>query len=266
MNLFLDPWIPATTRNGSAIVPLYSLTGEAAHDVSTIDCHPVCRMAILRLLMAIHSWEGREDGNSVMDCCDWFDLSNAFQVDGLPQSSARSAHEIIDMSDGNGVAWSPLPERVVTEADLAMALVTAAFCDRGGLKARVAGLPISAQMPLHVGRRVRLVRGSSIGALVENNPVRYDSDYQPPWVTGMVFPSHTEPRDELELLLWPWRRLQIFGDGITIAPGASIDKAVVDPWCIDKASLKHLREAADEVHEITALVMNQAMPVACWIS
>lgn len=264
MNLFLDPWIPVTTTNGSTIAPLYLLTGESAYDVLTIDCHPVCRMAILRLLMAIHVWEGAD--RAVMDCCDWFDLSTAFQVDGLPESSARSAHEIIDMSDGNGVAWAPLPEKPTADADLAMALVTTAFCDRGGLKARVPGLPISAQMPLHVGRRVRLVRGSSIGALVENNPVRYDSDYQPPWVTGMVFPDHTTPRDELELLLWPWRRLQVIGGGITIAPGAPIDKAVVDPWCIDKASLKHLREPADEVHEVTALVMNQAMPIACWVA
>jgi hypothetical protein len=269
MNLFSDRWIPVTTIEGQRIVPFSNLISPAGFEVLSIDCHLVSRMAIIRLAMAWKAWADRTQvvGQKPLDLVhrDWFDLATAFQVGGLPESSARSAQDIIDMTDGNGVAWSPLPAALTTEADLAMALVTAAFCDRGGLKARVEGLPISAQTPLHVGQRVGLKRGGSIGELLENNPVKYESDYQPPWVTGMVYPEHKTPRDELELLLWPWRRLQIFGSGITIAPGAPIDKSVVDPWCIEKASLKHLNNPAEDDREVTALVMNQAMPVACWI-
>lgn len=251
MNLFSDRWIP--TDRGLVSLGNWGQAIEVA-------APPITRLAIVRLLMAIDAW-----GGELSDYAEWFDLATAFQVDGLPAASARSARDIINMTDGNGVAWSPLPEKATTDADLAQALVTAYFCDRGGLKARVEGLPISAQLPPHMGRLVRMKRGSSIVELIDNNPVKHDSDYQPPWVTGMIYPEHKTPRDELELLLWPWRRLQIHGDGITIAPGAQIDKAVADPWVVEKASLKHLNIAADDDYEVTALVLNQAMPVACWV-
>jgi hypothetical protein len=144
-----------------------------------------------------------------------------------------------------------------------IALITAYMCDLGGFKARVPGLPISAKVPLHVGKRVQLAAGATIGELIENNPVRHDSDYVAPWVGGIDF-AQTECRDELELLLWPWRRLQIYGDKIVIAPGASMGKPFVDPWVLDKAKLSQLDEPAPEGFEITALVLNQALPVACW--
>jgi hypothetical protein len=256
MNLFSDPWIPCADSRDRAIVDLIS--GSDAQ----LSGHPVSRMAIVRLLMAVNAWvlAGGEMNP------DWWDLATAFQMGGLPEASARSPIEIIDMTDGNGVAWSPLPAPAVTERDTAIALITAYSCDRGGFKARVEGLPISGQVPLHLGQRFQLVAGANITEVLANNPVKHDSDYQPPWVAGMIYPEHKIPRDELELLLWPWRRLQITPSGIVIAPGAPIEKTTVDPWSIGKASLKHLQEPAVDGFETIALVLNQAMPVACWVA
>ena len=144
--------------------------------------------------------------------------------------------------------------------------MTAYFCDRGGLKARVPGLPISAQTPAHVGRNVRLKRGTTIAELLENNPVESSGEYSPPWVSGALeMPKHDKPRDQLELLMWPWRRLQLFPIGITIAPGAPIDKSVVDPWAIDKSKIADALNPPDEQFEVTGFVLNQALPIACWL-
>jgi hypothetical protein len=41
---------------------------------------------------------------------------------------------------------------------------------------------------------------------------------------------------------------------------------VVDPWVIDKASLKHRAEEPSDEFEVTALVLNQSLPVACWVA
>ena len=254
-NLYSDPWIP--TDRGPYPLKVWHF--------SRIECHPVTRLAIVRLMMAIDVWEHAASENDIGDYQEWFDLATAFQTPGLPVDSARHPEDIINMADANSVAWSPFPKKPVTPELLAQALVTAYFCDRGGLKARVPGLPISAQSPLHMGMRVGLKRGETIRELLDNNPVKYDGKYQPPWVTGLTMPKHSVPQDELELLLWPWRRIQVFETGITIAPGAPIDKSTVDPWVIDKAGLKHLDVEPNPETEITALVLNQAMPVACWL-
>jgi hypothetical protein len=261
MNIFSDPWIRTSQPSGEAVVSLSHLIGDTGYEVIDIIAPPMSRLAIIRLCMALRAYSSRYGAIDPT----WFDLASALQVSGLSEGSTRQPLDIINMSDGNGVAWSPIPQKDTTDADRALALVTAYFCDRGGLKARMPGLPISAQCPLHVGMRVSLERGDSIGRILDNNPVNYDSAYQPPWVTGMSYPDHKVPQDDMELLLWPWRRIQMFDSGLTIVAGAPIDKTVIDPWVIDKASLKHMTEPSCETHEITALVLNQASPLACWV-
>lgn len=253
-NLLTDAWIPTNTGLLSVIGAM-----EPAADVLDVTTSPIVRLAIVRLLVALRSW-----GGDLMAHREWFNLDTAFQVDGLPEASARNAIDILNMSDGNGVALSPLPMTKVKPEELAMALVVSYFCDRGGLKARVIGLPISAQMPLHVGRRVAMERGVNLREILEKNAIE-SSDYLPPWVIGMSYPEYDKPNSTLELFLWPWRRLQIHGDGITIAPGSPMSKEVIDPWVIDKASLKHMREQPQE-KQITALVLNQASPIASWVA
>lgn len=255
MNLLTDAWIPTNTG-------LRSL--GCWHGINTIATPPMTRLAIVRLMASIDAWEARDEGNNLEDYAGWFDLNTAFQVEGLPAESARTPREIINMIDGNNPALSPEPIKRWNDAELAQALVTAYFCDRGGLKARLPGLPISAQTPLHIGKRVKLNRGNSIRDVLDKNKITYNSDYEPPWVTGMVYPEHDTPRDDLELFLWPWRRLQIHDQGITIAAGSGINKDAVDPWVIDKASLKHLDESPNEEYEVIALALHQAKPLACW--
>lgn len=218
------------------------------------------RLAIIRLLQSLTVFGGGYD-------VDYFNLGVFLQVGGLSESSARSPQAIIDMSDGNSVAFTPMPLPSFGPEVMAQALVTAYFCDRGGLKARITGLPISAQMPAHVGRNVRLKRGSTIGELLRNNPIASNSDYQPPWRSGALeYPKHDTPRDDVELLMWPWRRVQVFCGGITIAPGAPINKAIVDPWSDGKSKLSDLSVPPDDEFEVTRLVLNQALAIACWTS
>jgi hypothetical protein len=252
-NLIRDSWIP--TNKG--LMPL----GDW-RSINQVIAPPMSRLAIVRLLVAIEAWE--RQGNQLSDYSDWFDLSRAFQVTGLPADSAKSPSAIVLMEDGNGIALRPLPHAPVTDAELALGLVTAYFCDRGGLKTRVPGLPISAQTPHCVGRRIKLRRGDNFAALIEANRIEYSGESIAIWADGQ--PTSDTPIDHLELLLWPWRRLQIHGDGITIAPGLPMAKDVPDPWAIDKAALRHQSEPRDAEFEITALVMNQATPVACWIA
>jgi hypothetical protein len=265
MNLLTTHWIPVQPIGNEPLTQA-SIADLLTHGdrYADIITTPIARISILRLLFSINAWI--EQGGSLDLYKEWFDLKTAFQVGGLPKSSARLASEIISMNDGNGVAWSPKPLQKSTYSDIAIALVVSYLSDRGGLKARVPGLPISGQVPLHMGRRIKTKRGNTIAEIVSNNPVGYEGNYQPPWVTGLIYPGYSKPSCELELLLWPWRRLQVFGDRITIAPGAPIDKTTVDPWVIDKASLKHLAEPIDPDYQVTHLVLNQAMPVASWIA
>lgn len=255
-NLMNDPWIPATGR--SSVASLRDLL-EDGNSYESIDCPPMTRIAIIRLLQALTVFDGGD--------VNYFDLGVFLQVGGLPESSAREPQAIIDMSDGNSVAFTPMPLPSIESELMALALVTAYFCDRGGLKARVPGLPISAQMPAHVGRNIRMKRGNTIEDLLRKNPIQSNSEYLPPWRSGILeYPRHDTPRDNAELIMWPWRRLQVFSQGITIAPGAPINKTIADPWSDGKSKLSDLSEQPDDEFEVTRLVLNQALPIACWTS
>jgi hypothetical protein len=213
------------------------------------------RVATFRLLQAINAMPPTSSD-------DYFGLTRFLQVGGLPESGVRSPLHIINMVDSNSIAFDPSPSKL-TPVDFAQGLVAAYFCDRGGLKSRVPGLPISAQMPLHVGQKIRYEAGTSLAEMLELNPISSGGEFMPPWLHGdLKFPAHNKPRDLLELILWPWRRLRVFASGITICPGAPIDKTVLDPWSQGKARLKDRHEDADG--DVTYLVLNQALPLACW--
>lgn len=262
LNLYLDSWIPVSGR--SSLTDLASLQEllENGSEYSDIVSQPMTRIGIIKLLQAM--------GTSSQIDSDYFDLGRFLQVGGLPVASTRHPQHIIDMVDGNSVALSPKTDQVPSDSVMAQALITAYFCDRGGLKARVPGLPISAQTPLHVGRNIRLRRGATVEELLKNNPIESKGEYKTPWQTPpgkhsqVSIPRHDVPRDALEMTMWPWRRVQIIEGGIAIAPGAPMSKAVADPNALAKSKLPDLSLPPDDDFEVTRLVLNQALAIACW--
>lgn len=255
VNLYSDPWVPVTGR--SSMASLQDLLEEGDRYVS-INASPMTRLAIIRLLQALRVCPSKT--------FEYFDLDVFLQIGGLPPGG-RSPQDIIDMVDGNSVAFSPKDDRPVSDSVMAQAVLSAYSCDRAGLKARMPGLPIAGQMPAHVGRDVKLKRGASVAELLDNNPIEAKGEYQPPWITGFLeMPKHDVPRDQLELIMWPWRRVQILDQKIAIAPGAPVQKSVTDPSAGGKSKLFDRSAAADPDFEVTHLVLNKALPIACWIS
>ncbi len=263
MNLLTDPWVPVLEQNnrpGEASL-LRLLTDGSILDITG---QPMTRLAVLRLLMAMKAWRDR-GGDDFQE--QSFSLSTFLQTALPAECKGLRPELIIQMSDKNGVAWSPTPRKPSPPEIFAQAVVTAYFCDRGGLKARVPGLSISGQTPFHVGTQVRMVSGETVLERLDNNPVDWEpDDYQPPWVGGVKFPEGSKPRHDLELLLWPWRRVCITDNGVVVAPGAVMSTEVKDPWVLGKALVRHYRDKPEEGFEITNLALQQASPLACWIS
>lgn len=260
-NLLTDHWIRAVTASGQPVtvsLEVVLLEGESLADIVE---PPMTRLAILRLLLAMNSsqWQGGKFGLMGEDAF--------LQVEGLPLDSARTPENILAMQDGGGPALGPVNKAAaITEPDLARALVTAYFCDRGGLKARGPGLPISAAKPLHVGQLVAFKAANNLGEFLALNAVPA-SDWAPWWYRPIDY-GEAFAGDLVQYLLWPWRRVRVTEQGVVIAAGTKFTGLDNDPWVIGRAALRHLnglgKDAPEYDADVTALVLSQATPVACW--
>lgn len=270
-DLLTDPWVSTT----EGVVPLIELMANPGR-YQDITESPLTRHAVLRLLLAI---EGVSMGNQPqpgeMLLRGDGDRAGFLQVAGLP-TEGRSPWAILSLQDNNNAALSPVNDpRPCSDADLARALVTAFFCDRGGLKAQVKGLPISGSKPTHMGQLIAWRWGANLQDFLDLNAIP-TSEWVPWWKRPV---QYDEPWDgsTLHYLMWPWRRLQVNQATVTVAAGSSFaDKTVTDPWAVGRAGLKHVygrvdlatlagEPGADWAWAVQGLVLNQATPVA-WVS
>ena len=274
-DLLTDPWV-ATTQGLASLLEL-SANPASYQDITE---SPLTRHAVLRLLLAIDgaSMDNQpRPGEMRLRATD--DRPGFLQTTGLP-GEGRSPWAILSLQDANNAALSPLSDpRPCSEPDLARALVTAFFCDRAGLKAQVKGLPISGSKPTHMGQLIAWRWGNNLEDFLRLNAIQV-SDWVPWWKRPV---KYDEPWDgsTLHYLMWPWRRLQVNQDTVTIASGASFpDKTVADPWAVGRAGLKHVygRVEVETLVEdkdkpdgsgwawaVQGLVLNQATPVA-WVN
>lgn len=255
--LLTQPWVDTVDMNGRfECLSLSELIGRAA-DLADIIETPATRLAILRLLLAV---------TAVGDVSGNWDIYDGFlHVTGLPESSARSARAILDMQDGRGVALSPDTDPDDTShATTAKALLSAFMCDRGGLKARVPGLPISGVKPMCMGQLIAFRHGSTLADFLELNAIE-PSDWVPWWQRPVDY-EEAWGGSMAHYLLWPWRRVQVTRPGqIVVAAGQKFSGLTDDPWSLGRASLRHLNGIeCDYAADVTAIVLNQALPVAAW--
>lgn len=258
-SLLTDPWVNVVGLNGQQECMGLGSAISQAERLTDIAEPPMTRLAILRLLLAMQA-AGDLEGN--------WDIRDGFlQVDGLPASSARLAIDVLTMQDGNGVALSPTNDPTPTDdATLAKALITAFMCDRGGLKARAKGLPISAATPLHVGQLIAFRRGETLADFLELNAIP-PSTWVPWWKRPVNYDDPWDG-DMVHYLLWPWRRVQVIGAGrLVVAAGVKFSGLESDPWSLGRAGLRHLGGIdANYDADITAIVLSQASPVAAWVA
>lgn len=258
-SLLVDPWFSVRAGDEIRQASIWNALDRDVHDIAE---PPLTRLAILRLLIAVESWHGicLEEGFNL------YGSPGFLQVEGMPESAARSPRSIISIEDGNGPALNPLPRsEVIDDAAIARALVTAFFCDRGGLKSRLPGVPISGQRPLLMGQLIAHHKGSDLADLVNRNVVEW-GEFKPWWCRPVTF---DEPFTGSmgQYLLWPWRRLQAFsGRGVAIAAGQKLTGMDTDPWAWGRASLKHLNGIENPAYDadLTGLVLVQASAIACW--
>ena len=282
-DLLIDPWV--STSQGLA--SLLDLTANPARYQAITEA-PLTRHAVLRLLLAIGASMDNQPqpGEMLLRATD--DRPGFLQTTGLP-TEGRTPWAILSLQDANNAALSPLSDsRPCTDPDLARALVTAFFCDRGGLKAQVKGLPISGAKPLHMGQLIAWKQGKNLEDFLNLNAIE-GSDWVPWWKRPV---DYDEPWDgsTLHYLMWPWRRLQVNQGSVTIAAGVGFKgnvphmrgggsgesggsgSALSDPWAVGRAGLKHVYgkvKLSDLVTEpgdwsVSGLMLNQATPVA-WI-
>jgi hypothetical protein len=257
-DLWVDPWIPVVMAGGRIVsrLSVREVVGMA-DDIEDIDLSPVPRMAVLRLLLAVVS-----SPYSVYEMPLFGDRA-FLQSPGLPHAP-RSPRAILQMEDDANAALSPNTDpQPCTAADLAQALVTAYFCDRPGLKTRMPGVSISGSRPLCMGMVTAMPCGDTLGDLLKLNRVQ-GGRWEPWWHRSI---NYYEPftGDPVQQLLWPWRRLSVSPEGITIVAGEPLTGAT-DPWVIGRASIKTVLDLGDMAPsarcDITAVALSQASPIA----
>jgi hypothetical protein len=259
LNLWSDAWIPvAMVEGGLSAVSMADAVSR--QDIADVVLPPVARMAVLRLLVAAYSSPPEDDDGF------WLYGEPGFlQCLGLPHSP-RPAHDILNMVDSANAALSPSTDpQPCDDATIAVALVTAFFCDRPGLKTRGPGLPVSGSRPLCMGQIVAMPwHGDTLHDLLDMNAVV--SDWVPWWERPVVY-DEPDTGDLLQAILWPWRRLAASPQGIVVAGGRSAPQQE-DLWATGRASLRHLNGLGDDAPafpaDITVTILSQATPLACW--
>lgn len=252
-NLLHDPFISVSVGGCCKKVGLLGAT-----KADDITLSPIPRIAVIRLLIAIAAWEKRT-GKSVESYADWFDIECAFQSpDVVEKGSAFSPLMVINCWSNNNPALCPNIDKSAPET-LALALLVGYFQDKSGQKSGGVFGGTSSTAPPYYGKIQKLKRGKTIRELMDNNPIDYSSEYQPPWETGeIVYPLYKEPKDELELLLWPHRALRVEKGNIIFYNGSPISNTVKDPFCDESARLKDVKRQPDPEVEQTIVVTHQA--------
>lgn len=261
-------------RAGTSATQMVSLHNLVHHADQIVDivAPPLTRLALLRWLLLRDAVSPHPPLGMPTSCRlygqhmfpDLFDAGALQCSEDLPVASARSSRDILELRDGNNMALDPTPEPAPTPERDVLALVTAYFCDRPGLKARAAGLPISGQCPLHMGRTTVFRAWNNLAEFVELNRVDGMADY----------------------LGHRWRRLQFVARGrLVIAAGDQwTDPEFRDPWVLRKSHPSHVGKpvtgemVADEERagafvrglkigdaiDITGVALQQASPLAIW--
>ena len=251
-----------------------------AEQIEDVVLPPVQRLAVLRLLLAVMSKSGGDASKNILSVnalgfspvaalygpvVDSARFEPGFlQVVGLPASSARNCRDVLDMRDENGMALDPTPPPKPAPERDALALLTSYFCDRPGLKARVSGLSISGQCPLHMGRTTVYRSWENLAEFMVLN-----------WIPE----AHA-------YLMHRWRRLELVAPGqLVIAPGDPwLETDYRDPWVLRKCAPVHQgraitgamvadderageavqRLAIGDAIDTTGVALSQASPLAIW--
>jgi hypothetical protein len=261
-------------RVGVPAVQVISLSNLVRHADQIVDimAPPLTRLALLRWLLLCDAVKPLSPHGMPTSCRlygrhmfpDLFDTGALQCSEALPVASARSSRDILELRDGNNMALDPTPEPEPTPEQDILALITAYFCDRPGLKARAAGLPISGQCPVHMGRTTVFRAWDNLAEFVERNRVDGMADY----------------------LGHRWRRLQFVAKGrLVIAAGDEwTDMEFRDPWVLGKSHPNHVGRTitaemvADEKRagafvqglkigdaiDTTGIALQQASPLAIW--
>lgn len=254
-DLWRGAWIPLVTKDGNTVRQGLYEAVTFANDFVDVDLSPVPRMAVIRLMLAVVS--------SPYPVKQMPLFRGFLQCPGLPHAP-RTPKAILEMEDDANAALSPSTDpQPCKPADLALALVTAYFCDRPGLKTRMQGAAISGSRPLCMGMVTAMPCGDTLADLLEMNRVD-GGDWKPWWCRPI---DYDEPftGDPVQYILWPWRRLSVSLHGITIVAGVPLVNAT-DPWVIGRASVKTVFDLGDMAPEaqcdITAVALSQASPIA----
>ena len=270
-NLALDAWIPTDQGDRSLLDVLNPELGP----ILDINLDVVPRLAVLRLLIAIASYYGSCDRafQGLSDASDRFDLyGGVFQCPGVPESAGRRARDIIEMVDDGNLALDPADRETTSDKLTAIALIVAYFCDRPGIKARMAGVGLSGNCPLHMGKITALRWGRSLRDSIDLNIVPVDAGFVPPWLGDLDF-SRTIPTSPGDFLLWPWRRVRVIRPGIVgVCAGSPVSKNwTSDPLVVGRASpsrkpldYEAFKDRGDGVYDMSAIDLNQASPRGAW--